>query len=53
MTERYVHLQPEHLEGVVGAIDNALAGMDTQMDTQPNAEEGSQNPPSAKSLKTG
>jgi hypothetical protein len=33
MTERYAHLQPDHLQGAVRALDVALSGVDTQMDT--------------------
>jgi len=34
MTERYVHRQPDHLQGAVRALDQALSGMDTRVDTQ-------------------
>ena len=31
MAERYAHLQPDHLQGAVRALDQALSGLDTRV----------------------
>jgi len=56
MTERYVHLQPDQLQGAVRALDQALSGLDTrvdtQMDTWPSKATGDQTQSPAKPMKT-
>lgn len=51
MTERYAHLQPDHLQGAVRALDEALSGLDTQMDTCPSKASGDRTESPAKPLK--
>jgi integrase len=56
MTERYAHLQPDHLQGAVRALDQALTGLDTRMDTQVDTcsseASGAKTESPAKPLKT-
>jgi len=51
-TERCAHLQPDHLQGAVRAIDEELSGLDIQMDTWPSETPGAQAKSPAKPLKT-
>jgi integrase len=50
MTERYAHLQPQHLQGAVRVLDEMLGGMDTQMDTSLSEASGTASPIPAKPL---
>ena len=50
MTERYAHLQPQHLQGAVRVLDAALGGLDTQMDTSSSEASGAANKFPAKPL---
>jgi hypothetical protein len=56
MTERYAHLQPDHLQGAVRALDEALSSLDTRMDTQvdtwPSKASGAQTESAGKPLRT-
>jgi hypothetical protein len=52
MTERYAHLQPQHLQGAVRVLDAVLGGLDTQMDTCSSEASGAANKSPVKPLKT-
>jgi integrase len=44
MTERYAHLQPQHLQGAVSVLDAMIGAVDTQMDTSLSEASGAATP---------
>ena len=51
MTQRYAHLQPDHLKDAVHSIDRAMYEVDTYLDTRASAQPDVPTPTSANSLK--